>query len=460
MSRTPLLADRLVHRAGARPRPQSAVAESLAGRPVRGQGGGGQGARRAGRAGLARLRGRRGRPTAGRAALSGTVAARGHELGCRRDGICRCRTTAGSRRPWWWRRATTAIDHGGRPSRRGGPTAETGADGGAARRDVDAAGGAAGSAVRARPRGCFGGVYGARVVLLVGPGTTAATRCSPARCWPGAGRRVDGRCCSDGPPARPLTGPGAPRAGRRRARSMPDDTGAARRTWRRGRRGGRRARCGGRVLGIGGRRAAGAARRGAGVRRRPADDRRGRPAERGRRRHRRGGRATAPPSGRRHRDVRDGSSRRWSRAPRPARPGRAGRHRARPVPARAAPAVLRLPTAATSRPRGRRRDRTIDKYTRGVVGVAPAVRRTPAPPCCARCGRRPGCRDGAVRRAAGRPTGLAPGRAGRTVAGAGRVQAWVVGAGSGHRPAPAGARSRGSALLCRGACHRGRRRTR
>ena len=37
----------------------------------------------------------------------------------------------------------------------------------------------------------LGGGYGARVLLLVGPVTTAVTRCTPARCWPVAASRVE-----------------------------------------------------------------------------------------------------------------------------------------------------------------------------------------------------------------------------------------------------------------------------
>ena len=58
---------------------------------------------------------------------------------------------------------------------------------------------------RSRCADLLGGVYGARVLLLVGAATTAATRCTPGRCWRARGARSR-RCCSSDQAARRRAG--------------------------------------------------------------------------------------------------------------------------------------------------------------------------------------------------------------------------------------------------------------
>ena len=82
----------------------------------------------------------------------------------------------------------------------------------AARGRADAAG--RGRAGRRGPRPARAAPTGAGCCCWSGPATTAATRCTPARCWPGGARRSR-RCCRRGPRAR---GRARGAAGRRRAR--------------------------------------------------------------------------------------------------------------------------------------------------------------------------------------------------------------------------------------------------
>ena len=88
-----------VHPARAVHRQRRAADRGVAGRPVRGQGGGGQGARLAGRDVLARLRGGASRATASPACRSAARWRPGPTCSGYRPGTCRCRTTAGSPRP-------------------------------------------------------------------------------------------------------------------------------------------------------------------------------------------------------------------------------------------------------------------------------------------------------------------------------------------------------------------------
>ena len=204
-----------VHRGRAAHRVGQPAPAGVAGRPVRGQGGGGQGARRADRAALARLRDRH-RP--GRPAVADRRRARWRRpppsAGCNRwhlslshDGGIASAMVVAERRRRPDAGDPTRGDDGMRAAWRAADirAAEerlmaTLPDG-----HADAAGGGrAGPAVRAllaeRRRGVRrpGAAAGRRRA------TTAATRCSPGPCWPGAGPRC-GRCCS------PRTGP-TPRA--------------------------------------------------------------------------------------------------------------------------------------------------------------------------------------------------------------------------------------------------------
>ena len=93
----------------------------------------------------------------------------------------------------------------------------------------------------------LGSTYGARVLLLVGPATTAATRCTPGRGWRAAGARSRGAAACEGAPggargaacrrwSRRLVAeaePAARRGGRRDRRDRRPNGPARRRPWRR-----------------------------------------------------------------------------------------------------------------------------------------------------------------------------------------------------------------------------------
>ena len=294
--------------------------------------------------------------------------------------------------------------------RRAGPGGRGGADGPAARGRVDAARRDRAGIRRDRPArrrrtadGCC---------CWSGRATTAATRCTPERCWRGAAAPSRRGCC----------GPGARGAGWRRSRPPAAESWLPASAERTGRSAGRRRRRDRRHR----RPARAAARRG----RARSDALDGRPGRgrghpvRGRRRHRRAGRPARRGRGDRH--VRHPQDRP------PGRPGGAAcgavhlvdigldlPHAAgRGAPARrrraaAAPAGSRLPTSTPA----------------ASSASAPARTTTPAPRCSASPAPAAGwpgwCGTSAT-------AGRDPVRAAHPeVVGDGRVQAWAVGSGGG-----------------------------
>ena len=350
-------------------------------------------------------------------------------------GTCRCRTTAASPPRSSSRRAERCRASG--RSRRSAAAERRGARRPAGRRP-DAARAARAVAVECarharlrlrRPGGAAGRA----------PATTAATRCTPARSWPGAGRAVSAVL------ARP--GPGA----RRRAGRVPRRRRPVRRRWPTPA-------------------AADLVRRRHPRHRRPA----GRCVRtlvplvrwtyaRGRRRC---WPSTSPPGWTRHRrGDRAGGARQRHGAPsarsRPAcwsATGRlhAGRLRLVDIglgPGCPSPRLYRLERRDLAAPLpGPAAD---DKYTRGVVGVAAGSRGlSRARRCCASA--RPGSAGSGMVRYAGHAAAevvrpLAGGdRAPTRVAEAGRVQAWVVGPGPGrHRRGGRAARAACWPATCR-----------
>ena len=294
---------------------------------------------------------------------------------------------------------------------RAGAGGRGGADGDAARGRADAAGGG-----RAGVRGastCSGRRTGGGCCCWSAPATTAATRCTPGRCWPGAGARSRRGCCPTRP-TRPGWPPcGAPAAGSSASRRADAASGARPDVVVDG------------IVGIGGRPglrddAVAALAACAGV---PGG--RGRRTLRRRRRHRRARRAARRGGGDRH--VRHPQGRA------PGRPGRGGRA-ARCTSSTSASTSRRAAVEALQ-PDGRRRAAAAARPRRAQVH--PRRRRRPR-----RLGDYPGAgllcvagaasglvRHGPVRRRRGRRR---PGPAAHPeVVGDGRVQAWVVGSGGG-----------------------------
>ena len=208
LTRTPGLRDRLFTAAEQLHPVGQPAHRRVAGRPVRGQGGAGQGARRARRPALARRRGdrRRARPPAPE--VRGTVAGRAAQLGVTSwhvslshdGGIASAMVVAeglpagrSSDRPLHRRRRCRAAEE---------PLLARHARGRADAARRHRAG--HGLPAPARPR-----VRRRVVAARRAPATTAATRCSPARRWPGAARRSPPSCST--PSGR--TRPGSPRCG-------------------------------------------------------------------------------------------------------------------------------------------------------------------------------------------------------------------------------------------------------
>ena len=429
------------------------------GRAVRGQGGAGQGPRCAGRAALARRVGVHGRRRPAALRTTGTVAARAAELGVQHLHVSLSHD-AGI--------ATAVVDRRGRSvSRCARPTPSRpcpAADDGAlptarlpGRRAHAAGRRRARRGGRPAARGGAGGVYGRRVVLLVGPGNNGGDAL-----WAGArlaaGERGSTRCSTDEQVHEPglaaLSGAGGRRSPSRRRRGARAARGRPT-SWSTG------------SLGIGGRAglrgAAATAGRGCGSLPRDVAGRRRRPAQRRRPRHRRDARAAR--ARRRHRDLRGAQA-----VPAAA----AGPARRRRASSSSTSAWCRTWTGRRSS--ADRHERSLaarcwpvpgpddDKYRRGVVGVVAggaALHRGGRARRRRRAAR--GRRHGALRRS-GRAARLVRARWPEVVAGDGRVQAWVLGSGvdpdadDGQREAVARGRSprtcRASSTPARSRCCR------
>ena len=376
LARTPRLARRLFTEAEQR-LPAASLAARFAAKEALGEG-----ARRAGRAALARRRGapRRGRPPAP-ARCSGTVAARGR----------------GARRPARPPLAEPRRRHRlGRRHRRG-------LTGATRRYDVATVRAAERPLLAALPDGALmaraaaglapvcarllDGVYGARVVLLVGAGNNGGDALlRRRRGWrgaaPGSRRVLLGRPGARGGAGRAAPRPVAGSSPRRRHRRT-----SPRPTWSS---------------------TASSASAAAAALREPAAARRSPRCPTARRSSPSTCRAASTPTParstgaavqrRRDRDLRRAQDRAARRPRRRARRGRrAGRHRARPAAGRTVE-VLQADDVAALLPRP---DRESDKYRRGVVGVAAgSAQYTGAAVLCAGGRARRRRRDGALRSAA------------------------------------------------------------
>ena len=165
---------------------EAATPGGLAGRPLRGQGGPGQGAGGAERDVVA---GRRGTDRRGRQAL-----VQDHRHGSRAGGVaadraastCRCPTTRVSPPPWWCARPDAVRVLG-----RGDSSAGGGGHGQGGRRRLDATRGARPlrSTWPASSGEARGRTYGARVLILVGPGNNGGDALF-------AGQRLAARGCA------------------------------------------------------------------------------------------------------------------------------------------------------------------------------------------------------------------------------------------------------------------------
>ena len=246
--------------------------------------------------------------------------------------------------------------------------------------------------------------------------TTAATRCTPGRCWPGAASQVEAWLLSDQPTRPGWLRCGPPAAGSWSQRAPGARSGARPEVVVDG------------IVGIGGR---------AGLR---PEAQEALAQARGRARSSRwtcrAGSTSTPArlDGAARRGRRDGHLRHPQGRP-PGRPGgrgvrRGAPRRPRPRPARArgrgAPARRRRRAAAAP-------GADAQKYTRGVVGVRAGSRGVPRRRPAQRRRRGdagwPGwCGTSATRSVADRVREAHP-----EVVGAGRVQAWVVGSGGGER---------------------------